>query len=139
MASNIGMAIKRARERQGISQNQLAKRSGISQSAISSIESTTKSPSLDTISDIAQALNTTVFALLKEISPDNIDEPCEVPDKLGKTEFPSSTLSDHEEKLLCVFRQLNAEGQSKIIDYIDDLFQSGKYIKSHPPVVGKEA
>lgn len=65
MPSDIGLAIKRERERQGMSQNLLSKLSGVSQSAISSIESTTKSPSLDTIRDIAEALNTTVIKLLE--------------------------------------------------------------------------
>lgn len=64
MPSMIGIAIKQLREEQGMSQNQLAKRSGISQSAISSIESTTKSPSIDTVFVIATALNTTVPQLL---------------------------------------------------------------------------
>lgn len=64
MPSMIGIAIKQLREEQGMSQNQLAKRSGISQSAISSIESTTKSPSIDTVFEIAAALNTTVPQLL---------------------------------------------------------------------------
>ena len=73
MPSNIGSAIKRAREQCGLSQNQLAKRSGVSQSGISSIESTTKSPSLDTIADIAQALHMSVIALL-ELADSETDE-----------------------------------------------------------------
>lgn len=75
MPSSIGAVIKEVRERQRISQNQLAKRSGVSQSAISSIESTTKSPSIDTIRDIASALNTTVTALLKEIDNEQENQP----------------------------------------------------------------
>lgn len=64
MPSNIGIVIKTIREQQGISQNLLAKRSGISQSAISSIESTTKSPSIDTIFEIANAMGMSIVDLL---------------------------------------------------------------------------
>jgi len=79
MSSTFGLQIKTLREKARISQNQLARRSGISQSAISSIESTTKSPSIDTALAIAKALGTTLPAILaNEETPtangDGLDE-----------------------------------------------------------------
>ena len=51
----------------------------------------------------------------------------------------SSVLSNEEIKLLQAFRQLSEEGQSKMVDYADDLVQSGKYIKIDAVIMGKEA
>lgn len=51
----------------------------------------------------------------------------------------SSVLSNEEIELLQAFRQLNEEGQSKMVDYADDLVRSGKYIKINTVIMGKEA
>ena len=48
---------------------------------------------------------------------------------------PSESLSDlipSETQLLALHRQLNEEGQEKLLSYADDLVSSGKYIKSDP-------
>lgn len=52
----IGERIRMEREKQGISQNQLAKKAGISQSGLSAIENSIKNPSMQTISAIMSAL-----------------------------------------------------------------------------------
>ncbi len=51
----------------------------------------------------------------------------------------SSVLSNEETELLQAFRKLNKEGQSKMVDYADDLVRSGKYIKNDTVIMGKEA
>ena len=48
-------------------------------------------------------------------------------------------MSAHERLLLDHFRTLNPEGQTKLVDYADDLVQSGKYIKSDPDAEVKRA
>lgn len=45
-------------------------------------------------------------------------------------EYKNLGCSEHEQKLLDNFRNLNSDGQNKLLDYADDLFSSGKYIKS---------
>ena len=40
-------------------------------------------------------------------------------------------LSKPEKRIVEAFRSLNEEGQEKVVDYIDDLVQSGKYIKNN--------
>lgn len=67
--STIGEKIKGARLAAGISQNQLAKRAGISQAGLSAIESTTKSPSVDTLERIANALKIPLQELLSSENP----------------------------------------------------------------------
>lgn len=48
-------------------------------------------------------------------------------------------LLQDERDLLVLYRRLNEEGQEKALDYIDDIVSSGKYIKSDPAGLGKEA
>lgn len=58
--------------------------------------------------------------------------------QLGISELDSSpqespeTLPPAEAKLLALHRQLNDEGQGRLLEYADDLVSSGKYIKSDP-------
>ena len=61
---NIGTIIKNRRGE--IRQFQLADSSGISRSALSQIENGIRRPSWDTLTDIAEALNTTALDMLFE-------------------------------------------------------------------------
>lgn len=61
---DVGARIKSLREAAGLSQNELARRAGVSQSGLSYIESGEKSPSVDTLLRIADALGVTVSELL---------------------------------------------------------------------------
>lgn len=64
----VGQNIKKRRKELNLTQSELARRSGISQSAISDIESltVTKSPSTETIKLIAPVLGCTVAELMGE-------------------------------------------------------------------------
>ena len=68
--STVGERIKAARLAAGISQNQLAKRAGVSQAGLSAIESTTKSPNVDTLERIANALRIPLQELLAPAPPE---------------------------------------------------------------------
>lgn len=53
---------------------------------------------------------------------------------------PTDALTSAEQSLLMKYRDLNEEGQEKLLDYADDLSQSGKYKKSGQlEMVDKEA
>lgn len=67
--ASVGGRIKQIRLARGISQNQLAKIAGISQAGLSAIESTTKSPSVDTLGRIAEALDIPLARLLDSDYP----------------------------------------------------------------------
>lgn len=66
MPSEVGQRLKEIRTAKGISQYRLSKLSGISQSAISTIESSTKSPTTDTLERLAEVLGCTVAELMGE-------------------------------------------------------------------------
>jgi len=43
-----------------------------------------------------------------------------------------------ERQMISLYRELNTEGQEKLLDYADDLVSSGKYIKSSQDDLGGE-
>jgi transcriptional regulator with XRE-family HTH domain len=65
----IGRHVKELRERRKISVRELAARSGISHATISLIERDRSSPTLDTLSAIADALGTTLVGFFQDIKP----------------------------------------------------------------------
>lgn len=92
--SDIGENISRKMKELGLSQNRLAKLSGISQPGISGILNNTKSPSVDTVQLIASALNCTVSELMGESGSDSLSGP--------------------EAALLRDYRALSSQGQEYI-------------------------
>lgn len=56
-----------------------------------------------------------------------------------KTSPSMATATPEEDKLIGLYRELNEEGQEKLVDYAEDLVIGGRYIKSDETVVGKEA
>ena len=104
---DVGLEIKRRREALGISQNQLAKRSGCAQSTLSAIEKTTKKPSTETLRGIASALGCTVAELMGETG-----------------EHPAGDhLSPAERELVVLFRDLNDAGQALAVKQLRSLLE----------------
>ncbi len=62
----VGAAIRRARESAGMTRDDLAKVSGVSQPAIARIELGNSSVQIDRLWDLAEALSTTPSALLAD-------------------------------------------------------------------------
>ncbi|MFQ6329632.1 helix-turn-helix domain-containing protein [Nocardia sp. CWNU-33] len=69
----VGAAVRRARESAGMTRDDLARVSGVSQPALARIELGTSSVQIDRLWDLAEALSTTPSALLvdaeKHLSP----------------------------------------------------------------------
>lgn len=55
---------------------------------------------------------------------------------LGEEKAPSPATDESEERLLILYRRLNQEGRDKLLDYADDLAESGKYKKASAFHVG---
>ena len=100
--SIVGDNIRTRRKALHLSQNQLAKAAGVSQSAISDIENpnVTKLPNIDTISRIAAALRCTVGELTGE----------------KEMEIPQDPLRDG---IIADYDQLPPEAQQLVRQYID--------------------
>ena len=119
--------LKALRKANNITQEQLAAIIGVERSSVGKYEGKSRIiPSDDVKYRIAEYFGVSVDYLM------------------GYTDSPNppieeSDLTEAERKLIDGFRSLNEEGQEKLIDYVDDLLQSGKYIKMHPSVMDKEA
>lgn len=107
--SVVGDNIRMIREQHGYSQNALAKKAGIGQTTLSAIESSTKSPSIDTISLLSEALNIPISYLLGENQ--------------------EHTFTAQEKKLVEDFRSLNQMGREYVLQSMAmavRIYQSGK-------------
>ena len=96
----LGERIKKKRENQKIQLNDLARRAGISPSALSQIEKAKASPSIFTLKHIAECLHTTVGELIGEnenLSPNPLTTKEEIK-LIGKNESGSELylLSNHD-------------------------------------------
>lgn len=101
--------LKRRRKQARLTQAQLAEKSGVSQQAISFIESERNTPSEGTLRLLAGALKCTVSELLDEKQQD------------------AKEYTQPEQRLLSIVRQLNSLGIEKVIEYAADLADNEKY------------
>lgn len=106
----IGDILKNKRKSAGLTQVQLAEASGVSQQAISFIESGRNTPSEGTMRLLAKGLSCSITELMGENHP---------PDDLSTQEY----------QLLMIIRELNKDGISKVLEYANDLVDSGNYKK----------
>ena len=93
----VGLIVKQKREDIKLSQNQLAKKAGMSQAALSALESQTKNPSIETVFLLASALDCTVSELLGEKPVDAV------------------YLTPRQQQLLDLYQLLNDTGKDFLI------------------------
>ena len=87
---------------------------------------TTKDPKLETMRQLVHFLGYTLDNLEDRPLPTKKNPPLE-----------EGGLSESELSLVALYRQLNQEGQKKLLDLADDLVSSQKYIKSDSDKLGK--
>lgn len=95
----VSDVLKKKRKEKHLTQVQLAGLSGVSQQAISFIESNRNTPSEGTMRLLANALNCSVAELMG--------------DETGKKDF--SNLTHDEGELLTIFNQLNQSGKNMLL------------------------
>lgn len=105
LLNRVGLIVKQKRESIGMSQNMLAKKAGVSQAALSALESETKNPNVETVFLLAQALDCTVSELLGE--------------KPADTAF----LTPRQRQLLDLFQQLNDAGKDFLLSQTISILQ----------------
>lgn len=112
---DFGRILKEARVKKNMTQDELALKLGVAKSTISGYENGTREPDVPKIKILMSVLS---------IEPETL---------FGEHGKRSMPVSDSQElRLLDTFRQLNPEGQDKVVSYADDLLSSGRYIKSDP-------
>lgn len=116
--SNI---LKNRRKELGLTLSQIADKMGVSEATVQRWESgNIKSLRQERIGPLSEILRVSP-AVLMGWADDEVTSPS-----------PHSPITSKEEELLALHRQLNEEGQGRLLEYADDLVSSGKYIKSDP-------
>lgn len=115
--STIGQRIRTRRIELGMTQEELAQKLGYtSRSSINKIEKEYRNLQQEKILDFANALATTPAYIM------GWNESC----------ASGSDLTADERDLLNAFRSFNQEGQTRILNYIEDLKAAGKYTDNAP-------
>ena len=122
------MRLKELRAERNLYQKDIASMLGIDRTTYAKYETGDSEPNFETLKKIAEIFNVTTDYLLGRTE----QKEAPIPDS-------EDGLSEPERHLVVLYRDLNNEGQEKLIDYADDLVSSGKYIKSDSSGLGKEA
>lgn len=108
----IGNRIKEARKSMGLTQEELAKLVGVTKGAIANYENGTSHPKESILYKLIDVFGCDANYLFQDMI---------------HVRKPSSATPQNEAALLDLYRQLNGEGQQRVIDYTEDLVSSGRY------------
>ena len=129
----VGDRIREARKQAGLTQNQLAEKSGVATISIHQYEAGKRKPQIERLQRIADALGVSITELIDIETASEYEKLV-----IEKGEEAQKKLSPLVQRAVDVMGELNREGQEKVVDYADDLAQSGKYIKTGQSNVGKK-
>ena len=108
--------LRQAREQDGLTQQAFADKLGVTKSAIGNYENGVSSPKWDILVKIFDVLHVEPNFLYQD-------------DFSASDSTPACVLTPTQTKLLDNFNQLNEEGQTKALDYVEDLVLTGRYKK----------
>ena len=134
-----GERIRIARKTAGLTQKQLGEKLNISYQTIAQWENNLRNPKLETLRKIANELNCPITNLLTEDEIPIVRLGYDVGYKFGKREwieylekYLGYTFSDAEQKIVDLLEKLNAEGQQKAVERVEELTEIPKYQKETP-------
>ena len=123
------MRLKELRKNSHKTQEEMAALIGLTRGAYANIENGRREPDFDALNKFADFFGVSVDYLIGR------DE--QTPKPIA--EASRDGLTAEEASLLRNFRELNEEGQEKMLDYADDLVQSGKYKNRDTVFMGAQA
>ena len=131
---SISENIKTLRKEKGLTQKQLAEKTGLAVITIQQYEAGKYEPKNTNLLKLAKVLDTTGEKLLGEELPFDLLLPDENPDNCL---IPVRTLTDigldlNEHKLIGDYRLLNKAGKSEAIKRVEELTEILKYRKNEP-------
>lgn len=118
--------LRQAREQAGLTQQAFADKLGVTKSAIGNYENGVSSPKWDVLVKIFDVLHVEPNFLYQD-------------DFSSSDSTPACVLTPAQAKLLGCFDLLNEEGQSKALDYVEDLVFTGRYKKHTAACMAAEA
>ena len=107
--------LRQAREQAGFTQQDLAKKLGVTKNAISNYENGVSSPKWEILVEIFDILHVDPNFLYQDDFSSELAE--------------AHVLTPQQSTLLAAFDQLNDEGQTKAVEYVEDLVLTGRYKK----------
>ena len=116
--------LRQAREQAGFTQQDLAEKLGITKSAVGNYENGVSSPKW--------AVLLRIFDVL-QVEPNFLYQ-----DSFSSELSGAVQLTPRQSALLSSFDQLNEEGQTKAVEYVEDLVLTGRYKKCSAPGLGAE-
>lgn len=122
---DIGKRIKAARQKAGMSQEELAQAIGSTKSAVSRYEAGKRQPSYDQLQRIAAALGVPVQELIADWSAVDKEE--------FKRVFIHGEGLEPPARIAVALERLNATGAGKVADYAEDLTHVPRYTAPEPP------
>ncbi len=124
----FGENVKAMRERQGLSQSELANKMNITQQAIAKYEKAIDTPKLATVRKIAAALGVYVSELEPDWGSFTTEEYISVWEDNEPSESNNESIKESSH-LLRSYEKLNDTGKNKVIEYAKDLTEIPKYQK----------
>lgn len=109
---SIGKNIKRLREQHGLTQAELGKIAGVTDKAVSTWENGSADPRMGAVQKMADYFGVKKSDILDDNDSSSVFD-----------------LSSDEQKLLLMFRSLNALGKTRALQDLEDLTQLERYIK----------
>lgn len=116
---NIGNRIAEMRKQKGLSQAALSRQSGVSQAAIALIEQNKRCPTLETVRNIALAMNVSLTEILAEDEPDGA----------ASADDGRAAPVTYLDRITSLFAALNDAGQAAAVDAVESLTFNPKYKK----------
>ncbi len=120
----IGENIKRERKQKGLTQEELAKKLGVSVMTVRRFETDAREPKMNMIKKIAAVLNIDyIFLIRTSLNPQIITETSEGIEikEMSKKEAEQLLEQLPQNQLLEAFQNLNEDGQNKVIEYANDI------------------
>lgn len=108
--------LRQAREQSGFTQQDLAEKLGVTKSAVGNYENGVSSPKRDVLLKIFDVL---------QVEPNFLYQ-----DSFSSELSGAVQLTPRQSALLSSFDQLNEEGQTKAVEYVEDLVLTGRYKKN---------
>lgn len=126
----LGEIIKVFRNKNKMTMQEFATMAGLSKGYISMLERNQHPqsqrklvPSFDTYLKVASAMGMSIDDLVAILDDNEMT-------RLNSNPAAPAALAEDEQELIFLYKELNEEGQEKLLEYADDLVASGKYIKN---------
>lgn len=134
---SVGQNIKNAREKNGLSQRDLAGKLNITQAAVSQFENGKNPPKIDTLLKISSALGVDINTLLEDSDSPMLRA-------MKRTDSPlyddykkyllshSVELDNIDIELINNFHKLNDSGRKRLLEYLSELLKILEYTEDAP-------